>query len=168
MKKWIILTAAICMTTPLFAADINVGGGIHYWRTIKDVSNEYDDLDRDGLAYMASLQLQPAALIRIEGDLEIFPDGFGGSSKTTYAPQGYLVVGSGIFAALGIGINYHDGWADKPFYALRAGLDLELLPNVLVEINANYIFMEWEDIHDAGDDIDTDTITLGAMVRVRL
>ncbi|NCC51200.1 MAG: hypothetical protein EOM20_08290 [Spartobacteria bacterium] len=152
----------------VYAEDWTVGGGVHYWRTLKDVSDDDYDIERDGVAYMAAVQFAPTSLLKLEADLEIFPEGFGGSSDTTYAPQGYLIIGSGIFAGLGIGINYHDKWADKPFYVLRAGLNLELLPNILLEVNAQYMFVEWEKIHDVKEDVDTDTITLGAMIRVTL
>ena len=160
-----IVLSLILFSQSTIAEDWTVGGGIHYWRTVKDISDEDYDVDKDGIAYMASLQFAPATLLKLECDLEIFPDGFGGSTKTTYAPQGYLIIGSGIFAGLGVGINYDDEWADDPFYVLRAGLNIEVLPSIILEVNAQYMFMEWKKINDADKDIDTDTITLGAMLR---
>ncbi len=99
--------------------------------------------------------------------MEIFPNGFGGFDKTTFAPQAYLVLGSGLYVAGGIGVNYADDkFGDDPFYALRAGVDIEVLPNLRLDINANYRFIEWNDVKKLDEKINTDTVTLGAALRL--
>ncbi len=57
-------------------------------------------------------------------------------------------------------------WFDKPFYALRAGVDIPLGP-VGVDINANYRFMDTGVFEDV-DSEDFDSITFGAIVRFGL
>ena len=57
-------------------------------------------------------------------------------------------------------------FADNPFYVLRAGLNLELLPTLYIDINGNYRVESFDKIKDAEDDIDTDVITLGAAARL--
>ena len=149
------------------AADHRFGAGIHYWRTIDDVN--VDEFDEDGMAWTFSYQLRPAPLLGIELAVEALPDGYGGGAEEVYSPQAYLIVGKGIYAGLGVGGFYTDGdFQDDTFYALRAGLELELLPNVLLDVNANYRFTEWDDIKTVEEDVDTDTITLGAAVRLEL
>lgn len=54
-----------------------------------------------------------------------------------------------------------------PFFGLRAGFDIHLLPYIFLDINANYRFEDWDDISDVDEDISTDTITLGAAVRIQ-
>ncbi|MCA1808291.1 MAG: hypothetical protein ABR497_05300 [Kiritimatiellia bacterium] len=144
-----------------------LGGGAHYWRTIDRIKDDDYKLDDNGVAWLVSYQFAPAALVKFEADVEIFPSGFGGYDKTTFAPQAYLVVGSGLYVAGGIGINYADGkFADDPFYAIRAGLDLEVLPSLHLDINANYRFIDWQNIKELDKHINTDTITLGAALRL--
>ena len=54
-------------------------------------------------------------------------------------------------------------WSD-PFYALRVGLDIEVLPAIHLDINANYLFDAFDEI----DGADEDSITLGAIARIAL
>jgi opacity protein-like surface antigen len=46
---------------------------------------------------------------------------------------------------------------------LRAGIDFAILPFLSLDINANYRFNDWEKLDK--DDVDTNTIRLGAAVR---
>ena len=74
-------------------------------------------------------------------------------------------------SCLAIGSNskaifYTDGeFSDDPFFVLRAGFDIEVLPSLRLDLNANYHFTDFESISTVDEDVDTDTITLGAMVR---
>lgn len=143
------------------------GVGAHYWTTIKNI--EVDHVKKDGFAYLVSYQLRPASLIKFGLDVELLPKEFGGASKNVYAPQAYLVLGSTIYAGLGIGAYYSDGdFSKDPFFNLRAGLDLCLLPYIYLDINANYRFENWDDIKSLDDKISSDTVTLGAAVRLEL
>ena len=45
---------------------------------------------------------------------------------------------------------------------IQAGVDFLLLPKLHLDINADYRFLNWEDL----DNYDSDTITFGATVRV--
>ena len=45
------------------------------------------------------------------------------------------------------------------------GLDIELLPLIHLDINANYRFEDW-DTGKIEEDIDTDTVTLGLVGRI--
>jgi opacity protein-like surface antigen len=84
------------------------------------------------------------------------------------APEGYVILGSTIYAGAGVGILYANGDFDtKPFYALRAGLDLELLPQLYVDVNVNYRFAEWTNLSAMSHDINADTTTLGAALRLK-
>ena len=140
-----------------------VGLGFHYWKALEDV--DFEDIDEDGLGWLISYKLATSSMLKFQMDLEVMPRGYGGSDHRVVAPLGYVLAGSGIYAALGLGIHYTDGdFADKPFFALRTGLDFELLPSIFTDVNINYRFETW-DFDEVRDKISTDTVTLGAVVR---
>ncbi|NQU38870.1 MAG: hypothetical protein HQ523_02860 [Lentisphaerae bacterium] len=144
-----------------------VGVGAHYWVAVEDI--EVDNIEQSGFAYLLSYQIQPLWLLKFELALEQLPKYYGGSPDRVYAPQAYVIAGGWIYAALGVGVLYSDGdVADHPFYAVRAGVDFPVLPHVTLDINANYRFMEWDRIHNLGDELSADSVTVGAAVRVRL
>ncbi len=139
-----------------------IGAGVNYWVALEDLDNDFDD---SGLSYLVSYQYR-AGLLGIQLDAEYLADLF---AEDAYAPAAYIVLGGALYAAAGAGIYNYDGeWADDPFFALKAGLDLELLPNIYLDIGASYRFDSGVDLDDAIDDIDTDTVFLGAAVRLGL
>ena len=141
---------------------------MHYWRTVDDIDTTRE-VDEDGLAYLASYQFVPSSYFKIELDLEVFPEDFGLADDTVFSPQAYALLGSGIYGGLGIGTLISDGeYADDPFFALRVGFDLEILPSLRLDLNANYHFTDFDNIKTIDEDVDTDTITLGAMLRLVL
>ena len=169
MKKWMILTAMGALA--LWGAEqaraeesgSRFGGGVNYWTTIDDI--DVDNIDENGLSYYVSYQYR-GDLLGLEADVELMPDSYG---DDVLAPQAYLLVGGDIYAAAGVGVMYiDDEFADDPFYALRAGLDLELLPHINLDVYATYRFNPDVEIGDAVDAIDTDTLFLGAAVRLGL
>ena len=141
-----------------------IGIGVHYWTTVKNI--DVNDIDKNGFSYLAMYQYH-YGWVGIEADLEWFQKGFGGATEDVFQPQAYLILGKVVYAAAGIGGYYTDGkLADNPFYAFRAGLDIPLLPILHLDINANYRFENWNDISTEGKNVDTDTITLGAAARL--
>ncbi len=144
------------------AGGIQVGAGANYWRSLKNIDVQH--VDRDGFSYMVTCQYRPG-WIGIEADVERMQKGFGGSDQDVYEPQAYLVIGKALYGAVGIGGYYTDGdFSSKPFYAFRAGLDLEVLPMLHLDINANYRFEDWSALNSAS--LTTDTITLGVAARL--
>jgi hypothetical protein len=158
------LPAAVStLSTAAHAADYSLGLGIHYWRAVDDLGGSFDN---SGVAGMFSYQYIPAGLFKLEGDLEYFPKGFGGADDTAWSPQVYVLLGNRLYAGVGAGVIYSQGFSDEfsdVFYAARVGTDFTLLPRTHLDINANYRFKDWNQI----DQADTDTITLGAVLRIR-
>lgn len=158
---------AVAGSTNVFAGAHRIGGGAHYWQTVNDV--DLDNVDEDGIAWLATYQYKWSDWVAVQTDLEFLPENYAGSDKTVLAPQAYLTVGSGLYGGVGVGILYSDGdFADKPFFALRAGVEMHVLPSLYLDINANYRFEEWESINQFEEDISEDTITLGAALRLEL
>lgn len=166
MKKalWMLLAAFICLSTAQAEDSVHrIGAGANYWTVLEDI--DVENVDEDGFSYFASYQYRPT-LIGLQADLEFLPDRFG---EDAIAPAAYLLLGKAIYAAAGAGILNLDGeWADDPFFALKAGLDLEVLPHVFLDVSASYRFDPETELEDAVDNIDTDTVFLGAAVRLGL
>jgi hypothetical protein len=163
ITKWFIIAGLLAGLAPIHAQAENhrLGAGANYWYAIDDI--DVDDVDDDGFSYLVTYQYKPS-LIGIQIDGELLPDRFG---EDAYAAAGYLVVGGAIYGSVGVGILNVDGeWADDPFYALRLGLDFELLPGIHLDISGSYRFDSETKIGDALDDYDTDTVFLGAAARV--
>lgn len=165
--RYVLMVAAVAWLAVAPArAEHRLGVGANYWVALDDI--KIDDIDKEGLSYLLSYQWRPA-LIGLQADLEILPDMFG---KDGVAPAAYVVVGSFIYAALGAGMTHIDGgWADDPFIALKAGLDVTVLPRIHLDISASYRYNGKIRELNVGDEvkkIDTDTVFLGAAVRIRL
>lgn len=151
------------------AAEHRIGVGANYWKTIDDLEEQgisnVDEIDDSGVAEVISYQYLPKGILGFEVTLEHFPDGFGGSTDDAYSPQIYLVVGRGFYGAVGIGAtnssDFDGDWSD-PFYAAKVGVNLGLLPHISLDLYGNYRFDAWSELNDA----DTDTVFLGAQVRV--
>lgn len=157
----------LCLTTltaaPAVAAEHRFGVGIHYWRAVDELGD--GSFDRNGAAGMLSYQYVPVGLFKLEGDVEYFPKGFGGSDDTAWSPQVYALVGGRFYAGVGAGVIYSPSFDDNLsdiFYAARIGGDFVILPRLHLDLNANYRFKDWNEI----DQADTDTITLGAVFRI--
>lgn len=166
MKHYRLLGAILmgaCLAVPA-AAGQRIGAGAHYWRTVDSLDN--DSFDRDGVSYLITYQGEVIPLVKYQTDLEIYRRGYAGSRYTVYAPQALAIVGGWVYGGVGIGILYADSrFANKPFYLLRAGLDLPILPRLRLDINANYHFSEWRGINRTAKDIESDTITIGGALR---
>jgi len=144
------------------------GAGARYWMAVSKVKP--DNVDQEGVSWLLTYQLQPVSMLRIEADVEMMPESFGAFAapgQDVYAPQVYLLVGMGLYAGVGAGTYYVDGefW-DKPFYGLRAGLDLMIVPHLYLDINGNYRFEKWNELN--GQDISEDTVFLGAALRIEI
>ncbi|MEM8961782.1 MAG: hypothetical protein AAGD38_09900 [Acidobacteriota bacterium] len=148
------------------SAEQRLGVGLHYYRAIDDLADDgFDDIDQDGLAGIISYQFVPGGLISFGIDLEIYPDGFGGSTETSFAPIGWVFIGgSGLYAGAGIGITIAEDFesdTSDPFYVGRIGYDLELIAGVRIDVNLNYRADAFSELDDAS----TDAITAGAVIR---
>ncbi|MDZ4199768.1 MAG: hypothetical protein U1E27_10860 [Kiritimatiellia bacterium] len=169
MKRILLWTAVLALTLafgwmPARASEGNHRFGLAatYWVALDDI--DVNDLDDNGLTLALSFQYRPS-LVGLELALELLPDRFG---EDAVAPQAYFILGRTLYAAAGVGIVYRDGdFADDPFFAFRAGFDFEIFPAIYLDLFASYRFNDTTDLEDEGEKIDTDTVFLGAAVRVR-
>ncbi len=169
MMKHTLLFALSCLLLSLGALRAEDGNhylglGVNYWQVIDDI--DVDDIEEEGFSYIAAYRYD-AGLLALQTEVEVFPEDYAGAPKNVLSPQALLILGESLFVAAGAGIQYSDGeFADEPYFLLRAGLSLIGLGPVQIDFHASYLFS------DAGafdvDDIDTDTVTLGAMFRIEL
>lgn len=170
-SRWMVAVAVIGLFTVVQSvrADSSqrLGLGANYWTMVDNV--KLRDIDENGFSYLATYQYQPARFLKLELDAEVFPEHFQGIDGWSCAPEAYIVAGSTLYLAGGIGILYaHDDFADKPFYALRAGLDLEIVPRFFLDLNVNYRFSEMTNLSAIANDINGDTMMFGAALRLSL
>ena len=117
-----------------------------------------------GVAWVASYQLVPVSLLKLQADLEFFPQGFLGSGEEAWA-QVYIVLGRSLYAAAGAGSVYShgiEGDFSDIFYAVRVGPDFRIVSRFRLDLNANYRFGEWGQLGQ----VDTDVVTLAAILRL--
>jgi hypothetical protein len=166
LKLWLVgCTLGLMVWANHDAMAVRLGLGANYWQAVDSIDE--DEFDEDGLSYIASLQFNLAEYSKIELGVEWYEAGFGGSAKDIYAPQAFFLLGKGLYVGAGVGGYYTDGdFANDPFFAFRAGFDVEILPSIYLDINANYRFENWDDLSADDTDVDSDTITLGAAVRL--
>jgi len=147
-------------SAPAALAGHRLGVGANYWKTLNDI--DVTNIDESGLSWLASYQYVPDGIVKLEIDLEYYPS-LSVDRKAFWSPEVFLLVGGTLYAGVGIG-DYFDGdvFSNKPFFMLRAGVDFAILPFLFLDINANYRFNNWDDV---ADDVDTNTIRLGAAVR---
>ena len=165
--RWSVALAAVVLAAGLAgrasAVENRLGAGANYWHTLNEIKGA-DGFDRNGLSWYVSYQCKPVSLLFFDLQLERMPEGFMASDKDVYAPQAYAGVEVlFVYGALGIGKYFADE-TDQVFYAVRAGLDLNLLPFLGLDIYGNYRFGEWNGIEERKN-INTDTVTVGAAVR---
>jgi hypothetical protein len=146
----------------------SLGGGVHYNKYVDDIDS--DDVDDEAFSYVVALRHSFGFLLGFEADIEVQPEDMTAREEDTIIPQAYLYVGKVVYAGAGIGVGYYDGdFADEPNYYLRAGLDLEILPGFYLDVAARYVVQDIEEIEDEIDDnVDTDTITIGANARFKI
>jgi len=166
---WLAAAAAIVLTAApaASAAEHRIGGGIHYWRTLDDLEDEgFDELEEDGTAYVLSYQFLPAGIFRFELGVEYFPKEFGGANEEVFSPQAFVLIGHGLYAGVGVGVLTSGGFEgdefSDPFYALRGGFELTLIPRVHLDLNANYRADAWNEL----ENVEIETVTLGAQLRI--
>lgn len=166
--RWLLtvtIMGALALAQGVQAESVHrLGVGANYWRMMDDI--DVHNFDENGVSWLLTYQYKLADLVKFEADLEVFPNGAAGADHMTYAPEAYLVLGSTIYVAAGVGILYSDGdFADNPFYALRAGLDVRIVSRIYLDFNVNYRFSEAADLSATDRNIDTDTLMFGLALR---
>jgi hypothetical protein len=162
------LLATLATPDAAFAAKHELGLGLRYWTALSDLDDEGlpEDLEDDGLAWVGSYLFDVEGPLKFALELEYAREGFGGSTSSAWTPQALVLVGGTFYGGVGIAITESSslpGNRSDPFFVGRLGLDLALLPRLSLDINLN-----WQaDAFNQLDNLDSDALTLGAIVRYR-
>jgi hypothetical protein len=160
-----ILSVCLAVTIAVPATAAQFGLGLHYLRTIDEIqSGPNETFSQNDFAIFGSLSF-PFAIIRVEGDLEWVPDYLG---EHLIQPSAYAFLDLGlIYGGLGIGIGYltgdNSGWANNPWYGLRAGVQLGL-GGLAVD---GFLSYRWQSasFSDAVGNLSLDAFTIGAQIK---
>lgn len=170
MRKFVLaaLAASLMAADAMagYGGDFELGVGATYWYSIDEAKDK--SFDRDGLGWLISSRFPLSKAFAIGIEVEQSPDNFVFLDERLYLPSAYALIGDGIYCGLGIGTYYYDGdFYGDVWYALRAGFKVPLVGRALVlDVNVNYRVEDWDGIKDADDDVDTDTLMVGAALRL--
>lgn len=161
LALWVFLAA------PAAAIEHRLGLGIHFWKPAGELLDDSSTGDESDLAGVLSYQLVLFRPLKLEADLEFFPNGFGGSGEEAWAPQGLIVVGDRWYAAVGAAVIYSqdlEGDLSDAIYIARLGADFPILPRLRLDVCADQRAGDLDGLTEASED----TITFVAVLRLRL
>src|SRR4030095_7375320 len=98
--------ALFLVTAPAAAIENRLGMGVHLWVPADDLQDHPGGWDDKDLTAVLSYQLVLLRPLKLEMDMEYFPNGFGRSGGAALFPQGLIVVGDRLYAAVGAGWIY--------------------------------------------------------------
>ncbi len=158
--------AAPCLLAADDDSNFQIGVGANYWVAIEDAADE--SFDEDGLGWMISARYMATPYFGFGLELERSPDNYVALEEPMYCPAGYLILGKGLYAGLGVGTYFYDGdFVEDVFYGLRVGVVAEVVPHLVIDINLNYRVDEWSGIKNVDEEVDTDNVILGGAVRLK-
>lgn len=163
-KHFVCFMVLFGLHATMLHAQHEVGVGIQYWKVLDDI--DVTNIDDSGFSYYVNYRYRFKGPLRFELVMERLPDRFG---EDAYAPQAFLVAGNRLFAGAGLGAVYTDGaFSDEPFYALKAGVSLPMPLWLRFDLTAQYRFNDFADLRKDDRKVGTDTIFIGAAIRLTL
>jgi hypothetical protein len=164
---WGFACGLLLAAAPAGAIENRLGLGVHSWRPASEVLDDPTAEDESDLAAVLSYQLVLFRPLKLEVDVEFFPNGFGGSGEEAWSPQALIVVGDRFYAAIGTGLIYSEdleGNLSDTIYIVRLGVDLPILSRLRLDVCADQRAGEVSGLAEANED----TITFAAVLRLRL
>ena len=112
-------------------------------------------------------KLNPRNLLQFKADLDVLPQNSATDTDTVLLPQMFVAVGDDLYAGLGTHYTIEDGvLIDDPQFSLRAGVDLEILPYIFLDISADYRFDDWRELKEE-DAFSEDEVVWGGALRIQ-
>jgi hypothetical protein len=152
---------------PAAAVEHRLGLGIHSWRPAGEVLDDPAAEDESDLAAVLSYQLVLLRPLKLEADLEFFPNGFGGAGEEAWSPQALVVVGDRWYAAVGVATIYSrdlPGDFSAPIYIARLGADFPIFSRLHFDVCADQRSGAVSGLTEVAED----TVTFAAVLRLRL
>jgi hypothetical protein len=159
--------ALFLATAPAAAIESRIGLGVHLWTPAGELLADPFAGDVNELTGLVSYQLVLFRPLKLQLDLEYFPNGFGGTGIVLVFPQGLIVVGEHFYVAGGAGWFYStriQGKTSDVTYLARVGTDLPVRPRLHLDIFAEQRAPEASGLAD----LDEDKVSFAAVLRLRL
>ena len=118
-------------------------------------------------AAVFSFKLNPRNLLQFKADLDLLPADPTADPDTVLLPQMFVAVGDDLYAGLGTHYVIEDGvMIDDPQFSLRAGVDLEILPYIFLDISADFRFDDWRELNEE-DALTNGEVVWGGALRIQ-
>jgi len=165
---WGLGLVLLLAAAPVAAIESRIGLGVHLWTSAGDLLKDPGNGDENDLTGILSYQLVLLRPLKLELDLEYFPNGFGGTGVVATFPQGLIVVGDRWYLAAGAGWILKRGQVEgnlsDVIYLARLGADLPLFSRLRLDLFAEQRAPDVGGLAEA----DKDSITLAMVLRLRL
>jgi hypothetical protein len=167
-RLWGLGLACFLATAPAAAIENRLGVGVHLWKSAGDLWAHPAGADEHDLTALLSYQLVLLRRLKLQLDVEYFPNGFGGAGVVALFPQGLVVVGDRWYVAAGAGWVYSnrqvEGNLSDVIYIARLGVDLPVRARLHFDLCAQQRAADVSGLAEVGED----TVTFAAVLRLRL
>lgn len=164
MKKFLILLLCAAAFAPSVRAESSLGVGLRYFQMTDSLPKPFKDRGGGGFINWRTYFTDWFGAM---AEVDVYVDGFAGTRNEVLSPQAFLVLGRPVYAAVGGGYLFCDGdLSDDPFLALRLGAQGPLTTWFMYDISVSYEFAEWSGVNDVDDRFESDTVVIGAGLRV--
>jgi hypothetical protein len=128
--------------------------------------NEFEQAD-ERQAAVFSLKLNPRNLLQFTTKMRLLPPELNSDPDSVLLPQMFIAVGDDLYAGLGTRYLIEDGiLIDDPQFSLRAGVDLEILPYIFLDVRADYRFDDWRELKEE-EGFSTEDVVWGGALRIQ-
>ncbi len=118
-------------------------------------------------AAVFSFKLNPRNLLQFKAEMDLLPQDLTVNPESVLLPQMFVAVGDDLYAGLGTQYLIEDGiLIDDPQFSLRAGVDLEILPYIFLDISADYRFDDWRELKEE-DAFSKEDVVWGGALRIQ-
>ncbi|HEY7216700.1 MAG TPA: hypothetical protein VIC28_18910 [Thermoanaerobaculia bacterium] len=163
-----LLGAALLLAAgPVAGIENRIGIGVHLWTPAGELRENPLAMDENEVTGLVSYQLVLCRPLKLQVDLEYFPNGFGGTGIVFVFPQGFIVLGDRWYLAGGAGWFYSTrilGKTSDVVYLARVGTDRPIRPRLHLDVFAERRAPEVNDLTR----LDEDTFSFAAVLRLRL
>lgn len=162
-----LVAALLLAAAPVAGIENRIGLGVHLWTPAGELRENPLAMDENELTGLVSYQLVLFRPLKLQMDLEYFPNGFGGTGIVFVFPQAFIVLGDRWYVAAGAGWFYSsriEGKTSDVVYLARIGTDVPVRPRLHLDV-----FAERRAPEPSGlSRLDEDTISFAAVLRLRL
>jgi hypothetical protein len=163
-----LLGAALLLAAgPVAGIENRIGIGVHLWTPAGELRENPLAMDENEVTGLVSYQLVLCRPLKLQVDLEYFPNGFGGTGIVFVFPQGFIVLGDRWYLAGGAGWFYSTrilGKTSDVVYLARVGTDRPIRPRLHLDVFAERRAPEVNGLTR----FDEDTFSFAAVLRLRL